>query len=114
MSPVTSRPRSRRVSRARREKRRQDALGVAVLVAVAFIGIALLSYWWRRPAVHLIATTLCPEGGPAGVVVAVLDRSDPLNVQQREGLHNRLVKLRDDLPIHERLDIYVVGDTSTS
>ena len=86
-----------------------------ILAGLAMVAAAT-GYWWYRAsgAPRLVADTLCPEKGPSGVVVVLLDRSDPLTIQQREGLRNRLMGLRDGLSQHERLDVYAVGDTTTT
>ncbi len=74
---------ARRQSRAaKRAQRNLYMYGVLILVVVVAV-LAGVVYWWinRNPP---LTDALCPGNGPAGHVVLLVDKTDPLTFVQRE------------------------------
>jgi hypothetical protein len=101
---ATRRTRKRRAGRKSRAAASNIAWG-ALLVALVGIGIAggyfAWSYASSRPSID--EATLCPDTGPTGALVVLLDLTDPLTQQQgarlRTLLEDRIANLPQDTMI---------------
>jgi hypothetical protein len=101
-----------RESRRQRERtRRQAMLGaLAFAAAIAIAGGAAWA-WMERPVQSLDAR-LCPDGGPTGHIVLLVDKTDPLTFTQKEAFQ---VRLRDLVgkraPRGTLLSVFVLGES---
>jgi hypothetical protein len=96
-------------------RKRQADLRGALLLAGVFLVTGSLVGWYlyrRATTVGFDPATGCPETGPTALTVVVLDLSDAFSVPQVTALRNQLDSLRDTLELHERLDVYTIGETS--
>jgi hypothetical protein len=84
-----------RKSRASRRRRKHDILrGVLALVlCVAAVGGAGYAWFMREGAVD--RATLCPQAGPRGHVVVLVDQTDPLNFTQSAAFQRMFEDLID-------------------
>jgi hypothetical protein len=89
------------------------AIGVAAVVLVALVGVAIGAYVLSRKSyVATDAATLCPvEEPPAEVVALILDMSDRLNEVQLLSVRNHLQRLLySELPRFAYVETYAVQD----
>jgi hypothetical protein len=84
----------RRSRAAQKRHARNIAVGVAALVLFASVLAGVGYYLWTRDA-GLDRQTLCPKSGPAGHVVLLVDKTDPLNFSQKEAFLRLLEELVD-------------------
>lgn len=88
------------------------AIGAAVVVLVALVGVAIGAYVLsERSYVATQPETLCPiESPPAELVAVILDMSDRLNEVQLLSIRNHLNRLlyHGDLPRFAYVEVYAV------
>jgi hypothetical protein len=78
--------------------------GVAV---VAIMGSAAYWYFTRPPGLD---KRLCPASGPAGQVVLLVDKTDPLNFTQKQAFESSLNQLiAQGVPAGYLLSVFVLG-----
>lgn len=99
-------PRSVRKAR----KRKQDQLGIAliVFVALAVAGGGVGYFYLQETRVALNETTLCPKAGAQALTVVLVDRTDPLTTVQQAALRGRLEEIKDGVIRYGALQIYSV------
>ena len=102
-------PRKRRGSR----KGRKDIIGIALIViSVALVITGTYMYYHQKSGrVPIDKDTLCPEGGPTEITVALIDRTDLMNTVQQACVRNHLDQLREKIPVGGQFVIYSVGPT---
>jgi hypothetical protein len=85
-----------RNSRAWRRRRRNNIAGGILALAVFACVLASAAYAWFSREGALDRTTLCPQRGPTGHVVVLVDKTDPLNFTQSAAFQ----RLYEDLIDH--------------
>jgi len=53
---------------------------------------------------------MCPVDGPTGLIVLLVDTTDPLNPIQQADLKNQLERLKDGMPQYYALEVYTVSE----
>jgi hypothetical protein len=117
--PLRSKPRAPNAASGRRSLRHSPerrgrstpAIGAALAVLVALVGVAGGAYVLsQRSYVATHPETLCPiESAPAEIVAVILDMSDRLNEVQLLSIRNHLNRLLyDDLPRFAYVEAYAV------
>ena len=80
---------------------------------VGFLGLAIFAFFiWQNvtsPKITVDKETLCPDKVES-VTAVLLDATDELSAVQREDIRNRLDSIKEELPIHGRIDLYALGD----
>ena len=96
-----------------RRKARRDRFGIALLVSAILIGSALIaiSRYVQSSRPVLDNVTMCPVVGPNGLVVLLVDTTDPLTGTQQADLKNHLEEIKANLPKYFAIDVYAVSDT---
>ena len=103
------------MARRRRRSRGENGLGLAAVAGVALLLVSLaclggLIYFYvavPQPP-KLSAEDLCPEDGPAGVTVVLVDTSDDLPGPAKREVLGILSDVVASLPAYQKLDIRVL------
>jgi hypothetical protein len=95
-----------------KRKAARDRLGL-VLIALAILlacGLFAASKYiqGKRPA--LDNASMCPVDGPAGLIVLLVDTTDPLNAIQQADLRNQLERLKSGMPKYYAIEVYTVSE----
>lgn len=95
----------------RRRKAKQDLLGYALLVLALLIAVGLFAFSTvlRRNRPTLDQTTMCPDDGPRGLTVLLVDTTDSLTPVQNADLRNQLQRLKEAVPEYCAVDVYMVA-----
>jgi len=80
-----------------------------VLVSGIVGGAVGLRYWVQQSRAGIDPKTKCFEKGTKALTAVLIDQSDPLSLIQREDVRNRLLAIRNELAMGERLEIFTVG-----
>lgn len=95
-------------SKAQR-KRRGDLIGlVLIAAAVAVLGTVAAVYWRVSARDATDPHTMCPQSGPEGLTVFVVDATDTITAVQRASLHNHFEELIRTLPAHSAVELFTV------
>jgi hypothetical protein len=88
--------------------------GSALFVAV--IACAAAAFWYQyRLSPPVDPVSLCPAPGPAGHVVLLVDKTDPLNFTQRESFQRLFEEIiAKKLAPGELLSVFVLGEDYTA
>ena len=102
-----------RVQSRTARKRRQDMLGIALLL-VSLIGAAALglAYWLTTPEA-VDPVTMCPVIGPEGLTVLLIDATDSLTALQSASLHNHFDRVVGSVPKRAAVEIFTVDHIGT-
>lgn len=92
----------------RRSRRFLGVLLIALAVCGALTIIALYMLFSKQQ-VESDEVTLCPRGGPRGLTVILIDRTDPLTTVQREALRQEFKRIKKTLPVGTAIQVYSVG-----
>ena len=107
-----------RAKTARRPIRRQQSnLVWWLLIILVLLVVSALGYTYLQVTKNseYDEATLCPMSGPTGVLVTVLDLSDPLSQLQANRLENELARRIEDAPEGTMISLGVVrSDIDTS
>lgn len=98
-------------SRASRRRRKHDILGGIVALALFVASVAGAGYAWstREPAVD--RATLCPQRGPTGHVVVLVDKTDPLNFTQSAAFRRMFEDLVEKrIAPGQLMSVFVLGE----
>lgn len=100
----------RRSRAARKRQTRNIAIGIAALaVFCAALGGGIYWYLTREPG--LDRQTLCPKSGPTGHIVFLVDKTDPLNLSQKQGFLRLLEELVDRrIQPGQLVSVFVLGE----
>src|SRR5208283_4909676 len=96
-----------------RRKAGRDRLGVA-LIAVAILlacGLFGISKYIQSKRPVLDNASMCPVDGPAGLIVLLVDTTDPLTTMQEADLKNQLRRLKEATPKYYAIEVYTVSET---
>jgi hypothetical protein len=100
---------------ATERKKLADRMGIAVIVIVAIIVAGVLWESHSRTAQALDATTFCPKDGPpAGLLVVLIDTTDPISAVPQAQVKNQLQDDIDKLPEYAEVQLYTVGPVGGS
>ncbi len=98
--------------RRQQEKMRLDRKGYALSFASVFGFLLAFGFYaylvWGSEG--LDRTSLCPEGGPRGQYVLLVDRTDALTTPQREDLRNKLRGITEQVPRGHELSVFTVDE----
>lgn len=88
----------------------------ALLIAMLAVGVGFgIAFLQVRKATAIDEATLCPESGPNGVLIALLDLSDPLTPLQANRLKNELGRRFNAAPEGTMMSVGIVeSDLSRS
>ncbi|MBM3359649.1 MAG: hypothetical protein FJY54_18255 [Betaproteobacteria bacterium] len=110
MARRSTRRRSDRIDDEGRAKRR---LGVALVVLVALVLLAVMvifvSYKAGEP--ELREEDFCPISGPVSVTAVLIDGTDVLSAVQQASVQLELESVRTHVPQYARLEVYSIGST---
>ncbi len=100
-----------RKSRASRRRRKQNIAGGVLALALFVAAIAGAAYVWFTGEPALDRTTLCPQRGPTGHVVVLVDKTDPLNFTQSAAFQRLLEDLIDHrVPPGQLMSVFALGE----
>lgn len=99
--------------RHRREAER-DRLGYILLFSALLVGAGLVSasLYLSKNRPQLDQATMCPVDGPRGLIVLLVDTTDPLSPVQQADLKNHLQKTKVSVPEYAAVDVYTVGPST--
>lgn len=99
--------------RRKRGNSTSDYLLVMLLVIVMalVIGAGLWFYFQKSPAVSKL--NLCPIDGPRGRYVVLVDKTDPLTLNQKEALKSLIGNILEKAPTGYMISIFVLGENFT-
>ena len=95
---------------ARKQRNMTIMLSIFIVVLLALVAAAV-AYWTLSAEPGLDKVTLCPEDGPRGHYVLLVDKTDPLNFTQKQAFAvtlNDIIEKRT--PPGYLLSIFVLGD----
>jgi hypothetical protein len=95
-------------------KRRSDLLGVALIVATLAVVGALALMYWRASGDPTDRSTMCPNNGPEGLTVFVVDATDAITAIQRASLHNHFEQVVTSLPARWAIELFTVEPVGTT
>jgi hypothetical protein len=100
------------VSPAKERARKRSIIGAMILVGIIAIAGALgyLYLTEKSKVVKLNKSNLCPLDGPTSVTAVLVDRSDKLNVYQKESLRAVFQEIKNMVPKFGLLEIYILGE----
>jgi hypothetical protein len=95
-------------------KRRRDILGLGLIIVSLLLGTGFGIFYWRtsRAETRVNPTTMCPESGPEGLTVLLIDATDAITPVQRASLHNEFERLVGRVPVHSAIEVYTVDQVS--
>jgi len=98
-----------------KRKQQQQRAGALLLVVALVLGASVfgLYIWKKGQQVKADPITLCPVDSPRGITVLLIDRTEPLNLIQKEDLRQHLARLRDTLPLYSAIEVYSIGPTAS-
>ena len=100
----------RRSRAARKRGARNIAIGIAAL-AVFFAALGGGIYWFLTRDPGLDRQTLCPKSGPTAHIVLMVDKTDPLNFNQKQAFLRLLEELVDRRVAPGQLvSVFVLGE----
>lgn len=97
-------------------RRKKKQILLSILIGLVICGLAAVGVYAaaNREGV-LNKTTLCPETGPTGHVVLLVDKTDPLNFTQKQAFHTFLEDLAGQgVPPGQLLSVFVLGEDYTA
>jgi hypothetical protein len=95
--------------RIQRESRSEYLLGVLViLVILAIISSVTWLYLTKPPGVS--KANLCPIDGPKGRYVILIDKTDPLTLNQTEALKSLMLNTIEKAPKGYMVSVFVLGE----
>jgi hypothetical protein len=96
--------------RAKNRQRSQWLLGALALLMVIAVIAASLWWWTQRHDQPLNPITMCPESGPLGHQLIVIDTTDPLSLAQKSALDLQVTQLAEqDTPKGYMLSVFALG-----
>ncbi len=100
-----------RLSRRERAKRRRELIyGSLILVFIAMIASFLL-YQFTHRSEGFDPETLCPETGPKGHYVLLVDKTDPMTFTQKTAMETLLKELVErKIPEGYLISVFVMGE----
>ena len=100
-----------RTSYSRRRKRNDDIKGYILLFISAIIILGILGAYFvvRGNSIILTKDTLCPEDGPYGHTVFLIDRTDTYSKIQIAQIEKYLAEFQRQIPKHNELSIYDIN-----
>ena len=100
-----------RTSYSRRRKRNDDIKGYILLFISAIIILGILGAYFvvRGNSIILTKDTLCPEDGPYGHTVFLIDRTDTYSKIQIAQIEKYLADFQRQIPKHNELSIYDIN-----
>jgi hypothetical protein len=100
-----------RKSRASRRRRKQNIAAGVLALALFVTALAGSVYFWFTREGPVDRTTLCPQRGPTGHVVLLVDKTDPLNFTQTAAFQRVLEDLVDHRIAPGQLaSVFAVGE----
>jgi hypothetical protein len=98
-------------SRASRRRRKHNILGGIVALALFVAAIAGAGYAWFTREGAVDRATLCPQRGPTGHVVVLVDKTDPLNFTQSAAFRRMFEDLIDHrIAPGQLMSVFVLGE----
>lgn len=103
---------SRRNRRSKR-KNQKNAVGIVLIVFVvlAIIGAVAFYEYQTSSSNKIDHATFCPINGNTAITSILIDETDRLSPVQQASLRNELQKIRDDVPKHGKLEVYLISNT---
>ncbi len=103
----------RRRDKYRRQKTRNDIIGVALIgLVLCGMGIAVVAKTsLDKEAKAINRSDSCDKRGNASVTAIVIDNTDDLSEIQKASLRSKLKAIVEKVPAHGKLDIYPIRDT---
>jgi hypothetical protein len=99
----------RRSKRSKKNAISEYILGtLAILVSLAIAGGA--AYFFLIVKAPELNQSLCPQNGPKGQYVILLDKTDPLTFTQTEALKTFMLNTARQTPIGYRFSVFVLGE----
>jgi hypothetical protein len=103
------------MSRRDARRLRQKLLGAIILgIAGVVLGGMATYYGYRVMTATKYDEQLCPSGRVPGVVVVVIDTSDPMSERQTLSIKNFMAELKRTTPKEHRLDVFNLAADQTS
>ena len=106
---------STRGVRARRSARQQrKGLALVAVAAMAIAAVIGTRAWLARSRPPLDPDSLCPLGGPEGLTVVIVDRTESLTAVQAAALRHRLEAVKNALPSRQAIEVYAIAPMGRS
>jgi hypothetical protein len=100
-----------RQSRQARQRQRSHWLVASLALLLVMAVVAGTLWWWAHQKPALDANTLCPNDGPLGHQVLLIDTTDPLNDAQKAAFDLILTRLAEkETPPGYLVSVFVLGD----
>lgn len=99
--------RSRR-AQARQAQQLRWGILIGLGVVAALLALGYMVWRGRSERVELVASNQCPSAGAHGVVVILIDQTDPLSDVTRQDLEQQLAGYTNGVKRHEALYIYAL------
>jgi hypothetical protein len=93
-----------------RRKRKNDAIGIAIILLCSIVLICGFIFYLSNKNDVKRNINLCKEKGPDGIVVVLLDKTEPLQEIQQIEVKSLLSELKDTLPKDHKVSIYAIED----
>ena len=95
---------------AKKRQARHVLIGTAALLSFV-LSVAGAAYYVTTREPPLDRITLCPRGGPAGHIVLLVDKTDPLNFTQKQAFLRLLEELVEKgIPPGQLVSVFVLGE----
>jgi hypothetical protein len=96
--------------RAQAQRRREIAIGLAILLVIGVI-VSVVTYQFTHRSAGFDPDTLCPLAGPKGHYALLVDKTDPLTFTQRTALETLLGDLVErKIPEGYLVSVFVMGE----
>ena len=99
--------------RRKRGNSTSDYLLVILLVTFMALVIGAGLYWYSQKSPAVSKLNLCPVDGPRGRYVVLIDKTDPLTLNQKEALKSLLGNILEKAPTGYMISIFVLGENFT-
>ncbi len=90
----------------------KDAAGIGLGLFALCTLFALFALAWNLQRPKYYEDTLCPIAGIDAATVIVIDKSDPFTQAQVSALKSRIMEIREELKIFEKISITVIEDAN--
>lgn len=103
----------RRSNRRSKRIRNKNIVGIGLIafVLICILSIFTLYFFLKKTSITIDPNTFCPVNGATSITAILIDETDPLSPIQQASLKKELLKIKNQIPTHGKIEVYLIGNT---